>query len=71
MLRLSNRFVEPACVPKKTLLFAGEGSGMMSAPSPKHGGSKLRAFDRRTGKTLWELELPGRQSGNPIDLRHR
>jgi quinoprotein glucose dehydrogenase len=50
----------------KTLLFAGEGSGMMSAPNPKYGGSKFRAFDKRTGDTVWEFELPGRQSGNPM-----
>lgn len=50
----------------KTLLFVGEGSGMMSAPSPKYGGSTFHALDKRTGENVAAIKLPGRQSGNPM-----
>lgn len=48
----------------KTLLFAGEGSGLFA--SSGGGGSMLRAHDKRTGEILSELELPANQSGVPM-----
>ncbi len=48
----------------KTLLFAGEGSGLFA--SSGGGGPMLRAHDKQTGEILWELELPANQSGVPM-----
>ena len=47
----------------KTLLFAGEGSGLWRAGG---GGNKLRAHDKATGAILHELTLPANQSGIPM-----
>ena len=48
----------------KTLLFAGEGSGMYA--SDFGGGNKFRAYDKTTGEIISELELPANQSGIPM-----
>lgn len=48
----------------KTLLFAGEGSGMYGVPGS--GGRMLRAHDKATGEILAELELPAHQTGLPM-----
>ncbi len=48
----------------KTLLFAGEGSGMFAAFGT--GGPMFRAHDKATGEILWEFELPANQSGTPM-----
>jgi quinoprotein glucose dehydrogenase len=49
----------------KTLLFAGDGSGMFSS-GPGGGGPLFRALDKKTGKTLHEMELPGNETGLPM-----
>ena len=48
----------------KTLLFAGEGSGLFAAYGS--GGPKFRAHDKTTGEIRWEFELPANQSGTPM-----
>jgi quinoprotein glucose dehydrogenase len=48
----------------KTLLFAGEGSGLFAAYGG--GGNKLRAHDKRTGEILAEIELPANETGVPM-----
>lgn len=48
----------------KTLLFAGEGSGLFAAYGS--GGPMLRAHDKTTGEIRWEFELPANQSGTPM-----
>ena len=48
----------------KTLLFAGEGSGMFAAFGS--GGPRFRAHDKATGAILREFELPANQSGTPM-----
>jgi quinoprotein glucose dehydrogenase len=47
----------------RSLLFAGEGSGLYVADE---GGRMLRAHDKATGEILFEMELPARQSGIPM-----
>jgi quinoprotein glucose dehydrogenase len=47
----------------KTLLFAGEGSGLWRAGG---GGNKLRAHDKATGAIVHEFTLPANQSGIPM-----
>ena len=49
----------------KTLLFAGEGSGLLNG-APAGGGPMLRAFDKKTGKILHEIKLNGVTSGTPM-----
>jgi len=47
----------------KTLLFAGEGSGLYRAGG---GGNKLFAYDKATGEMLSSFTLPANQSGVPM-----
>jgi quinoprotein glucose dehydrogenase len=47
----------------KTLVFMGEG---MITNQPPGGGKKFRAFDKATGKVVWETDLPGGTSGVPL-----
>jgi quinoprotein glucose dehydrogenase len=49
----------------KTLLFAGEGSGLLVQPSWS-GGPMLYAYDKKTGATVAEFTLPSNQSGIPM-----
>ncbi len=48
----------------KTLLFAGEGSGLYAADGG--GGNKLRSYDKATGKIISIIELPANQCGLPM-----
>ncbi|MSR07339.1 MAG: pyrroloquinoline quinone-dependent dehydrogenase [Gemmatimonadetes bacterium] len=53
----------------KSLLFIGEGQRGPNGPPriPVWGGGKMfRAFDKAKGTVVWEMELPGGTSGNPI-----
>ena len=51
----------------KTLLFLGEGGreGVPGLP-PQGGGKMFHAFDKKTGKVVWEMELPGGTTGAPM-----
>ena len=49
----------------KTLVFAGEGGGLFATPTWA-GGEMFHAYDKQTGETIWEMELPKRQSGVPM-----
>jgi quinoprotein glucose dehydrogenase len=51
----------------KTLLFLGEGGreGVPGLP-PQGGGKMFRAFDKKSGKVVWEMELPGGTTGAPM-----
>ncbi len=48
----------------KSLLFAGEGSGLYGAVGG--GGNKFRAHDKLTGRIISEFELPASQTGVPM-----
>lgn len=48
----------------KTLLFAGEGSGLYAADGG--GGNKFRSYDKATGKIISVVELPANQCGLPM-----
>jgi quinoprotein glucose dehydrogenase len=54
---------QPGLLVTKTLLIAGEGSGLYRAGG---GGNKLFAYDKATGAMLGELTLPANQSGSPM-----
>jgi quinoprotein glucose dehydrogenase len=49
----------------KTLLFSGDGAGLFSS-GPGGGGKKFRALDKKTGKTIFEMELPANETGLPM-----
>jgi quinoprotein glucose dehydrogenase len=51
----------------KSLLFLGEGGRAGVPLLPKYGGGKMfRAYDKATGKTVFEMELPGGTTGAPM-----
>ena len=53
----------------KTLLFVSEGDPIMVRTPPvgtNNSGKMIRAFEKTTGKVLWEYELPAGTNGSPI-----
>jgi quinoprotein glucose dehydrogenase len=62
-LRRTGSFDQVGLLVTKTLLIAGEGSGLWR---PGGGGNKLRAHDKATGAILHEFTLPANQSGIPM-----
>jgi glucose dehydrogenase len=50
----------------KTLLFIGEGSDAIPGVPVGGGGKKFRAYDKATGKVVWETELPAGATGGPM-----
>src|SRR5262249_54720808 len=63
----------PAPLITSTLLFLGEGSDAIfgSGDSPYDWGKKFRAYDKGTGKVLWETELPSGTTGGPMTYQHK
>ena len=57
----------PAPLLTKTLLFLGESSdALFGGSQPNSSGKKFRAYDKATGKVLFETELPGGTTGAPM-----
>ncbi len=54
----------------KTLLFLGDGSRSMQVVPPNGGGRMFRAWDKATGRVLWQTELPAGTSGAPMTYLH-
>jgi glucose dehydrogenase len=50
-------FTRPVILATKTLLFTGDGSG---------GSPVLRALDKSTGETVWQMRLPGAVTAQPM-----
>jgi quinoprotein glucose dehydrogenase len=61
----TGRYEHVGLMVTKTLLFAGEGSGLFAVP-PGSGGPMFRAHDKKTGEIVGELKLPANQSGIPM-----
>jgi quinoprotein glucose dehydrogenase len=70
-----------APVVTRTLLFVGEGDpimvarqrvppGMPLALAPSAGDRKFRAYDKSSGKVLWETDLPAGTTGAPMTYLH-
>jgi quinoprotein glucose dehydrogenase len=55
--------VRAAPLVTKTLLFVSEGDQVNGRTPPNGGGKMLRAFDKATGKVVWETELPAGTTG--------
>jgi len=49
----------------KTLLFGADGSGLFNA-GPGGGGKTFRAFDKKTGAIIFEMQLPASTTGVPM-----
>ena len=56
----------PTALVTKTLLFIGEGSNLFGGVHPTMFGKKFRAYDKATGKVIWETELPAGTTGGPM-----
>jgi glucose dehydrogenase/mono/diheme cytochrome c family protein len=57
----------PAPLLTKTLLFLGESSdALFGGNQPNSSGRKFRAYDKRTGRVVWETDLPGGTTGAPM-----
>jgi quinoprotein glucose dehydrogenase len=54
----------------KTLLFVTEGDQISVRTPPNGGGKMVRAFDKTTGKVLWEMALDAGATGAPMTYRH-
>jgi quinoprotein glucose dehydrogenase len=55
--------VRAAPLVTRTLLFVSEGDQVNVRTPPEGGGRKLRAFDKASGKVVWETELPAGTTG--------
>ena len=55
-----------AALVTKTFVFMGEGSDSGVGVPPGYGGKMFRAFEKKTGKIAWEMELPAGTSGAPM-----
>jgi quinoprotein glucose dehydrogenase len=55
-----------AALVTKTFVFMGDGSDNGVGVPPGFGGKMFRAFDKKTGKIAWEMELPAGTSGSPM-----
>jgi len=64
-LSKTGRYEHVGILVTKTLLFAGEGSGLF-AVQPGSGGPMFRAYDKMTGQVVFEFKLPANQSGVPM-----
>ena len=61
----------PAPLVTKTLLFIGEGSDAIPGIPRDAFGNKFRAYDKATGKVIWETELPAGTTGAPMTYLHK
>jgi len=63
----------PAPLVTKALLFLGEGSDGIfgSGAGPYAWGKKFRAYDKATGKVLWEMVLPSGTTGAPMTYMYK
>jgi quinoprotein glucose dehydrogenase len=50
----------------KSLLFIGEGDPIAAVNPPGGGGTKFRAYDKRTGAVVWETDLEAGTTGTPM-----
>ena len=60
----------PAPLLTATLLFIGEGSDAVIGTPDTHWGTEFRAYDKATGKVLWEMDLPSGTTGGPMTYMH-
>jgi quinoprotein glucose dehydrogenase len=56
----------PTALVTKTLLFIGDGSNLFGGIHPSMWGRTFRAYDKATGKVIWEMELPSGTTSGPM-----
>ena len=56
----------PTALVTKTLLFIGDGSNTFGGLHPSMWGKTFRAYDKATGKVVWETELPAGTTSGPM-----
>ena len=61
----------PAPLVTKTLLFIGEGSDAIPGVPRDAFGNKFRAYDKATGRVVWEIELPAGTTSGPMTYMFR
>jgi quinoprotein glucose dehydrogenase len=54
----------------KSLLFVSEGDQISVRTPPNGGGRAFRAFDKATGRVVWETELEAGSTGTPMTYLH-
>src|SRR5262249_29895764 len=63
--------VRAAPLATKTLLFVSEGDQVNVRTPPNGGGRKIRAYDKATGKVLWETELEAGSTGRFVTYMYK
>ena len=63
--------VRASALVTKTLLFMTEGDQINVRTPPGGGGRKIRALDKATGETRWEMELEAGATGAPMTYLHK
>ncbi len=63
--------VRTGVVATKTLLFVTEGDQISVRTPPGGGGRKIRAHDKGTGATVWEMTLDAGATGAPMTYLHK
>jgi glucose dehydrogenase len=63
---MSARRAETRRLVTKSFVFLGEASDMGGGVAAGFGGHMFRAFDKKTGKVAWEMELPAGVSNAPM-----
>ena len=53
----------------RTLLFVGEASDALFGKAGVRGKAKFFAYDKKTGRTLWQTTLPAGTTGGPISYQ--
>jgi len=55
----------------KSFLFIGEGSEVGQSMPKFSGGNMFRAYDKKTGKVVWEADLGAGATSPPISYMHK
>jgi quinoprotein glucose dehydrogenase len=63
--------VRAAPLATRTLLFVSEGDQVNVRTPPNGGGKKLRAYDKATGKVVWETDLDAGTTGTMMTYLHK
>ena len=63
--------VRAAPLATRTQLFESEGDQINVRTPPNGGGRKLRAYDKATGKVVWETELEAGTTGTMMTYLHK
>ena len=60
----------PVALVTRTLLFLGEGSNVFGGIQPNMWGAGFRAYDKASGRVVWQTELPAGTTGGPMTYVH-